>query len=113
MENEKRLIYLDKLVEHFRRTKIDEVFPEWKDLGWLTRSAVLRLTTKYRAIILNAPVVDAVEVVHGKWEKAEYNGFLRCDQCKDVYINEEWLEDGKWNHCPNCGAKMDGDGNED
>lgn len=48
-----------------------------------------------------------VEVVHGRWEKAEYNGFLRCDQCKDVYINEEWLEDGKWNYCPNCGAKMD------
>ena len=53
-----------------------------------------------------------VEVVHGKWEKAEYNGFLRCDQCKDVYINEEWLEDGKWNYCPNCGAKMDGDDND-
>ena len=58
-----------------------------------------------------APTVDAVEVVHGRWEKAEYHGFLRCDQCKDVYINEEWLADGKWNYCPNCGAKMDGDGN--
>ena len=54
---------------------------------------------------------DVAEVVHGRWEKAEYNGFLRCDQCKDVYINEEWLADGKWNYCPNCGAKMDGDGN--
>ena len=62
-------------------------------------------------IIDEAPTVDAVEVVHGRWEKAEYSGFLRCDQCKDVYINEEWLEDGKWNYCPNCGAKMDGDGN--
>ena len=61
--------------------------------------------------IKKMPTVDAVEVVHGRWEKAEYHGFLRCDQCKDVYINEEWLEDGKWNYCPNCGAKMDGDGN--
>ena len=65
----------------------------------------------HRDILKNAPTVDAVEVVHGRWEKAEYNGFLRCDQCKDVYINEEWLEDVKWNYCPNCGAKMDGDGN--
>ena len=64
-----------------------------------------------RKMVDNAPTVDAVEVVHGRWEKAEYNGFLRCDQCKDVYINEEWLEDGKWNYCPNCGAKMDGDEN--
>ena len=64
-----------------------------------------------RSAIDNTPTVDAVEVVHGRWEKAEYHGFIRCDQCKDVYINEEWLEDGKWNYCPNCGAKMDGDGN--
>ena len=54
---------------------------------------------------------NAVEVVHGRWEQAEYHGFVRCDQCKDVYINEEWLEDGKWNYCPNCGADMRGDGN--
>lgn len=45
------------------------------------------------------------------WEKSEYSGFVRCSQCKDVYIDESWLEDGKWSYCPNCGAKMDGDGN--
>ena len=55
------------------------------------------------------PTVDAVEVVHGRWEKSEYNGFVRCDKCKDVYIDESWLTDGKWNYCPNCGAKMDGE----
>ena len=65
----------------------------------------------YISSIENAPTVDAVPVVHGRWEQAEYKGFVRCDQCKDVYINEEWLMDGKWNNCPNCGAKMDGDGN--
>ena len=89
MENEKRLIDLDKLVEHFRRTKIDEVFPEWKDLGWLTRSAVLRLTTKYRAIILNAPVVDAVEVV-------------RCKDCKVARYCGNW-------YCGYTGMPMDED----
>ena len=25
---------------------------------------------------------------HGRWEKTEYCGFVRCDQCKDVYIDE-------------------------
>ena len=59
----------------------------------------------------NAPTVDAVEVVHGRWEHAEYHGFLRCSECKDVYIDDTWIADGKWNYCPNCGAKMDGDGN--
>ena len=52
------------------------------------------------------PVVDAVEVVHGRWEKAEYHGFLRCSECKDVYIDDTWVADGKWNYCPNCGADM-------
>ena len=44
----------------------------------------------------------------GRWEKAEYKGFLRCSCCKDVYINEEWLVDGKWNGCPNCFADLRG-----
>ena len=57
----------------------------------------------------DAPAVDTVEAVHGRWEKSEYNGFVRCDKCKDVYIDESWLTDGKWNYCPNCGAKMDGE----
>ena len=44
---------------------------------------------------------------HGRWEKSEYCGFACCDQCKDVYIYESWLDDGRWKHCPNCGAIMD------
>lgn len=53
-----------------------------------------------------APTVDAVEVGHGRWEKAEYHCFLRCSECKDVYIDDTWVADGKWNYCPNCGADM-------
>lgn len=44
----------------------------------------------------------------GRWEKSEYSGFVRCSCCKDVYICEEWLEDGKWNGCPNCLADLRG-----
>lgn len=45
----------------------------------------------------------------GKWEKSDFPGYLRCSCCKDVYINEQWLEDGKWNGCPNCLADMRGE----
>ena len=59
------------------------------------------------------PTVDAVPVVHGRWETvSSMLGYLCCSNCKDVYIWETWLGDGKWNYCPNCGAKMDG-GNEE
>ena len=50
-----RLIDADALVAHFRRTKIDEVFPNWKELFPSTQAAIIRLTTKYRAIVLSAP----------------------------------------------------------
>ena len=75
--------------------------------------------------IVNAPTVDAVEVVHGRWVKhrpkleamrawhrqgigkamSENSIFWTCSCC------EEWGTP-RYNYCPNCGAKMDG-GNED
>ena len=64
-----RLIDADALNDNFKKTKIIEVFPNWKEMNPGTRSAVIRLTEKYREIILNAKTVDAVEVV-------------RCRDCK-------------------------------
>jgi hypothetical protein len=51
--------------------------------------------------------VDAEPVRHGRWVKANFSGFLVCSCCEDVFINSDWLHDGKWNYCPNCGARMD------
>ena len=59
--------------------------------------------------VVEAPTVDAVEVVHGRWIDVA----LRFTQVKEkcsvcggiVYAHG-------FNYCPNCGAKMDGDGNE-
>ena len=70
--------------------------------------------------IENAPTVDAVEVVHGRWRKYtddRFNGYdnegriryrkvysYECSNCgRNVAV--------KSNYCPNCGANMDGDGN--
>jgi hypothetical protein len=58
-----------------------------------------------------APTVDAVEVVHGRWLGGyQQNGehwryeLPYCSICGH-------RNDGITNYCPNCGAKMDGDGN--
>lgn len=56
------------------------------------------------------PTVDAEPVRHGRWEKSGIPGYVGCNQCDNAYISSDWLDDGKWKFCPNCGAKMDMDG---
>ena len=64
-----------------------------------------------------APAVAAVEVVHGRWKVArdsEISKDVWCTACGEgFYIRKKIgavLID-KMPYCPNCGAKMDGDGN--
>lgn len=58
-----------------------------------------------------------VEVVHGRWIPLEYDGYAdgnpvwdlwECSECREEHSGDE---DTLTPYCPNCGAKMDGDGN--
>ena len=60
----------------------------------------------------NAPTVDAVPVRHGKYIGTEFDGYAdgcpvyyewKCSECGCVFEEEE----PTYNYCPNCGAKMD------
>lgn len=54
------------------------------------------------------PAADVAPVVRGQWVKhTKIHGFVYCSACRDVYLDGEWLRDGKWGYCPNCGAKME------
>lgn len=78
MENKKQLIYLEDALS---------VMPA---LEMCTRA------------LKNLPTVDAVEVVHARWENVQ-NGKGCCSNCNRL--------DGIDNlatHCRYCGAKMDG-----
>jgi hypothetical protein len=47
----------------------------------------------------------------GKWEPHPHHpGFDRCSECRDCIISADWADSEKWNYCPNCGARMTGDG---
>jgi hypothetical protein len=97
MANEKRLIDANPLIEMYSGGEsMKSISESIHDEGFVHA-------------LRNAPTVDAVEVVHGRWEKAHISGYLKCNCCKDAFIYEEWLESGKWNYCPNCGADMRGD----
>lgn len=92
MDNQKRLIYADDLLE-----KAYE-YGKWMPVRVV---AVDDIQT--------VPTVDAVEVVHGRWEAAGFDGHGDykecCSNCKTWSIGADKL------YCPCCGAKMDGDGN--
>ena len=108
VENGKRLVDANALIEKKRKIctghgEYDYVVDLWN--------------------IEHAPTVDAVEVVHGRWLSA-YEYALKLG-VTDKEKLEETKKDKWWkfcndceqpvkgfhNYCPNCGAKMDGDGN--
>jgi hypothetical protein len=70
-------------------------------------------------VILEAPTVDAVEIVHGQWIRnpiGKYTGVdeVCCSVC-GCFIGVVFSDTGfkeaisGMNYCHNCGAKMDGD----
>ena len=106
MTNEKRLIDANAL------------FKAIKSFRWFgnTPPNTLKLMFDYLRIIINEqPTVDAVEVVHGEWSTIEddYCGLvaLHCSVCNNEWWFEEDAPIKHYHYCPNCGAKMDGDGN--
>ena len=108
MANEKRLIDANALIDSLEK--------------WLSDTEVLGNAHIYNAIedclceVDTMPTVDAVEVVHGEWlygerNKAERTLIVECSECGATF-NLPMFDFGmRYNYCPNCGAKMDGDGN--
>ena len=58
------------------------------------------------------PTVDAVEVMHGRWihDGQKLRGGVDWWHCSECGRPASGV-DIKFNYCPNCGAKMDGDEN--
>lgn len=110
MATEKRLIPYSDAVRFLRDSKVPETGAFSKGIN---KGLNIALSALGNEEIF--PHVDAVEVVHGEWSTIEddYCGLtaLQCSECNQEY----WFEDEPpikiYNYCPNCGAKMDGDGN--
>lgn len=61
----------------------------------------------------NAPTVDAVPVRHGRWR--HYEGMLICSECGGEFYDDimEWCGDHVPKFCPECGADMREDGDNE
>ena len=101
MENEKRLIDKEKLLEKLTwLAKNEDQFRQTVICGVMHTIAV-------------TPTVDAVEVVHGEWTTIEddwtMDTIYKCSVCKEEFVTIDGTPaENLWNYCPNCGAKMDG-----
>lgn len=58
-------------------------------------------------VLLDQPVVDAVPVVHGKWEELSEADY-KCSRCGFRFTSADPIS--MFQYC-RCGAKMDGDVN--
>ena len=59
-------------------------------------------------VIESFPAADVQPVMHGKWVQIKLlqDGYKakECSACKATFWDLY-----RWNYCPNCGAKMDGE----
>lgn len=97
MMQNKRLIYANELMD-----AVDESKYQNPHNDPILRGMHKREHDHFIAMIMQAPSVDAVEVVHGRWIPCENGGYncANCDRRVAFLVHNRY--------CPNCGAKMDG-----
>ena len=103
MANEKRLIDANELMSNIHFYDEQQKNDVWR-------------TSDIEALLAEQPTVDAVEVKHGEWTVIEddwnMDTIYQCSVCKEEFVTIDGTPaENLWNYCPNCGAKMDGDGN--
>ena len=98
MENKKRLIDADAL-QRLLIPIATGLEKEYGNLGGAIAGVMQHID--------NAPTIDAVEVVHGRWKYYHKQNIAVCTNCS--FERNLDADFGKAVSCPNCGAKMDGD----
>ena len=104
----------NKTARNLRCDTITKAIKHCDDLlFFIELSMNLELLFDYLKIIIrDQPTVDAVEVVHGRWRPVDHDGSWRVDMCSVCHRRMHYVDyDQPYQYCPNCGAKMDGDGN--
>ena len=118
MADKKRLIDANALSDKVDESKHDNPHPQ----------GMIRVNHRnehdhFLRMIMDAPTVDAVEVVHGRWaaldddceemEGEEEAMRWGCTACREIVEYNDWTHRSRLTrYCPNCGAKMEGDGND-
>ena len=103
-----RLIDADALTECFRKGKVTVINHVTDPI----KRAVATIVFNWCDDKVNdEPTVDAVEVVHGRWEQCfeDWRKQIEGDKCSVCGFEHYGCSVKHYHYCPNCGAKMDGD----
>lgn len=60
-------------------------------------------------VLMAAPTIDITPAKHGRWIPAEFPFEDEYQDCSNCGYKAVW--GFRYNYCPKCGARMDGDGN--
>ena len=102
MSNEDRLISANEALRMSRNSKTDGPCSD------TIRKGVWDIAHDCAISCVDAcPTVDAVPVVHGRWEHSESMVLsAKCSKCKG-WVTKHSMCEPDFKYCPNCGAKMD------
>ena len=91
-----------------------KIMPEYIDrnalIEHMKKDPLFDLVEQYGVtdVIESFPAADVQPVMHGKWVQIKLlqDGYKakECSACKATFWDLY-----RWNYCPNCGAKMDGE----
>ena len=101
---------------------VDEIRVDFMSLSLENQEAVLNVSICGKPNEVKLPFSKEVaEVVHGRWNRKQIGKYTGADEvvcsCCGYFIAVVCSDTGfkeaikGMNYCPNCGAKMDGDGN--
>ena len=91
----------------------DALFAEFENVDWYNNADRDEIAER---LVLQAPTIDAVEVVRGEWMEREVledtviNEWqsARCSVCNKYHTTPYMYYFDNFNFCPNCGSRMKG-----
>lgn len=89
-----------------RQAALDAVDERLTANGYSNVALVSELNRLY-GILAKLPSAER----HGKW--VDSNGLMRCSICGKSPDEVIYIPCEEWNYCPNCGSRMDLEGEEE
>ena len=99
----------------------DALFAEFENADWYNNADRDEIAER---LILQAPTIDAVSVVHGEWIEHKERTIVMDNNFVDFYPTEYecsncglreahyFINSKPHNYCPNCGADMRGESDD-